>query len=87
MKIKGRPVWVEIDLTAIYNNLVEIKKIAEGKKIISVVKDDAYGHSGKKVVSKIEPLSDFFGVASIIEAIQLKKNYKKAVSNFWWYFR
>ncbi len=73
MKILGRPIWAEIDLATIYNNLAEIRKVAKDKKIISVVKDDAYGHSAKKVICKIDGLSDFFGVSSVKEALDLRE--------------
>lgn len=82
MKIKGRPVWLEINLENIYQNLVEIRKIAKGKKIISVVKDDAYGHSAKKVIKKIDSLSDFYGVACLKEALDIKDITSKPIIVF-----
>ncbi|MCX7990860.1 MAG: alanine racemase [Proteobacteria bacterium] len=70
--------WIEIDLSAIYNNLLEIKRLAGNRRIISVVKDDAYGHTAKEVVKKIDKVTDFFGVASVSEARQLKELTNKS---------
>lgn len=66
--------WAEINLDAIKNNILEIKKILKpDTKILGVVKADAYGH-GFLEVSKvlIENGADSLGVAFIDEAIQLR---------------
>ncbi len=73
MKIKGRPVWKEVHLNHIRENLLQIRKIALNKRIISVIKDDAYGHGAAQVLKEIEPFSDFFGCACVKEALSLKK--------------
>ena len=44
-----RPVWAEINLDNIRNNIREIKKLTKDKKIIAVVKADAYGHGAVDV--------------------------------------
>lgn len=66
--------WAEINLDAVKNNILEIKKILKPEtKILGVVKADAYGH-GFLEVSKvlIENGADSLGVAFIDEAIQLR---------------
>ena len=44
-----RPVWAEIDLDILANNMKNIKKLAGNKEVIAVVKADAYGHGALDV--------------------------------------
>ncbi len=40
-----RPAWLEIDLTAIADNVERLLSVlGNQRKLIAVVKDDAYGH-------------------------------------------
>jgi len=87
MDFKGRPIYAEIDLVALEKNIRAIKKLSGSKKIIAVVKDNAYGHGAKEVVRKIEKYSDFFGVASIEEAINLEKLTSKPFIIFGGFFK
>ena len=45
---KNRDAWVEINLGALENNILEIKKILKDKsinpKLCAVIKADGYGH-------------------------------------------
>jgi len=70
-----RPTWTEIDLSALKFNFNLVKRIAgKGVKILTVVKADAYGHGMAKVAKKLNSLGvDYFGVASIDEAMVLRK--------------
>lgn len=77
MYFKGRPILAEIDLNSLERNIKEIKNIARGKKIIAVVKDNAYGHGAKEVVKKLDSYCDFYGVASVEEAWALEKVTKR----------
>ena len=45
-----RPVWAEIDLDIIANNMRNIKKLAGDKEVMAVVKADCYGHGASDVV-------------------------------------
>ena len=67
--------WAEIDLDSIeynYRALTEIYK--EKAKICCVVKANAYGHGAAKVSRLLESLgADFFAVADIYEALQLRE--------------
>lgn len=69
-----RPTWAEIDLAAITHNLAAIKKAAGNAGIMAMVKANAYGH-GMLEVSRIccREKVDFFGVASLDEALTLKQ--------------
>ena len=75
----SRPTWAEIDLGAIKYNLAQIKKLVGGArknspKIMVVVKANAYGHGLIKVAKTLEKLRvDYLGVASLDEAIALRK--------------
>lgn len=67
-----RPTRVEIDTTALMHNLKCIKKCAPGKKIIAMVKANAYGCGLSAVVPVLEGAIDAFGVASLEEAMMLR---------------
>jgi len=70
-----RPTWLEIDLAALEFNFRQVKRqIAKGVKVLCVVKADAYGHGIVDVSKKLSRLHvDYLGVASIDEAIILRK--------------
>jgi len=63
---------LEIDLDAILNNVRTLKKIT-GKKLLACVKCDGYGLGAISVSKKIERHTDWFGVATLDEAICLRK--------------
>lgn len=65
--------WAEIDISALVHNFKLIKEMANGAKIMAVVKANAYGHS----VCDIAPVlqthgADAFAVSNIDEALQLR---------------
>ncbi|WMY97351.1 MAG: alanine racemase [Arsenophonus sp.] len=62
-----------INKSAIRHNLKFIKKKTK-KKIMTIVKSNAYGHGLLKTSKIIQDLTDYFGVAKIKEAILLKKS-------------
>jgi len=65
--------WIEIDLEAISYNITRIKKkVGKGTKVLACIKADGYGHGAISVAKTIEKKADFFGVASIKEAIELR---------------
>ena len=70
-----RPVWAEINLSNLEYNIKEIKKKADGKEIIGVVKADGYGH-GAVAVSKtlLENGVRTLAVATLQEAITLRQS-------------
>lgn len=87
MNFKGRPIFAEINLSALETNIKAIKALVGDKKVIAVVKDNAYGHGAREVVKKIEPYTDFFGVACIEEAAILRKVTTKPFVIFGGMFR
>lgn len=70
-----RDAWVEVDLDAIYNNIIRVKKlIPEDTEFIAVVKGNAYGH-GVIQVSKValEAGATRLAVAILDEALLLRR--------------
>ena len=77
-KYKDRT-WAEINLNNLMHNVQTIKsKVDEKTKTMWVVKADAYGHGAAKISQAIEKSgADYFAVATIDEAIYLRKNHIK----------
>ena len=78
----GRPVWTEISLSALRDNLDAIRKYvnppSEKRKtprmVLSIVKGNGYGHGGPEVSKALDKFgSDWFGVASAGEGAELRK--------------
>lgn len=72
MKLHFPNSYAEIDLPTITKNLTELRKRTSAKKILSVVKCNAYGHGAVRVARQAEQNADWFGVASVDEAIELR---------------
>lgn len=70
-----RDAWVEINISNLEHNIKEIKKIAPSdKKLLGVVKADAYGHGAVMLAPTILANGiDMLGVASIDEGVDLRK--------------
>ncbi len=71
-----RDAWVEINLDAIENNILELKKFVKPDcKILAVVKADAYGHGSSMIAPTLLASGvDYLGVASIDEGMELRNN-------------
>ncbi len=69
-----RDSWVEINLENLAHNIREIKRsVPQGKKLLAVVKADAYGHGAVMLAPTILASGcDMLGVASIDEGIDLR---------------
>ena len=64
--------YVKIDLDAIEYNIKNIReRIGEQKKLLVVVKADAYGHGAVEISRFLQDKCDFFGVACVDEAMEL----------------
>jgi alanine racemase len=79
----GRPVWAEVSLSALAENYRAIREHVNPaseerktpRKVLSIVKGNGYGHGGPQVAKALEKAgSDWFGVASAAEGIELRKN-------------
>lgn len=64
-----------IDLDAVLYNFDQVRhKVSDNAKVLVVVKANAYGHGAVKIARFLNDKSDFFGVACIEEALELKHN-------------
>ena len=63
---------VRIDLDAIESNIDTIRKHT-GVDVMAVVKADAYGHGAVQVARLLQGKCAFFGVSSILEAMELRQ--------------
>src|SRR5437763_16842914 len=91
-----RPVWAEVSLGALAQNLEAIRKYVNpphekrkpARKILSIVKGNGYGHGGPEVAKALEKAgSDWFGVTGAGEGEQVRKaGVRKpilALTSFW----
>ena len=66
------PTYVKIDLDAIDRNFAAVQKKA-GVPVMAVVKADAYGHGAVQVARLLQGKCAFFGVSSMLEALELRQ--------------
>ena len=64
--------YVKIDLDAIASNIDMVHKKA-GVPVMAVVKADAYGHGAVQVARLLQDKCAFFGVSSMLEALELRQ--------------
>ena len=69
--------WVEIDRGALRHNLRAMQKLAGKAGIMAVVKANAYGHGLEEVVRVLDGGVEVFAVASLGEALQLRRILKR----------
>ena len=70
----GRPVWAEVSLGALAHNLNAIQKwIGPERKVLAVVKADAYGHGAPAVAKALEEAgAAAFAVTCVTEGAELR---------------
>ncbi|MDP9339479.1 MAG: alanine racemase [Acidobacteriota bacterium] len=77
-----RPVWADVSLPALVHNFRSIRayvnpqteKRSTPRKVLCIVKGNAYGHGGPEVAKTLEKAgSDWFGVTCTEEGIGLRK--------------
>lgn len=64
--------YVQIDLDAIADNMAAIRAKA-GVDVLAVIKADAYGHGAVPIARLLQDRCRFFGVSSILEALELRQ--------------
>ena len=64
--------YVKIDLDIISHNFQAVQEKA-GVPVMAVVKADAYGHGAIQVARLLQGKCAFFGVSSILEALELRR--------------
>ena len=68
-----RRVEADIDLDAIRYNIETVKALnPPDRKTLLVIKADAYGHGAVTVARKTADLADYFAVATVEEALELR---------------
>ncbi len=66
--------YAAINLDAIEHNLDEIKgKLPEDVLSLAIVKADAYGHGAVGVAKAVQDKVDYFGIAELNEAVELRE--------------
>ncbi len=68
-----RRICAVVNTAALVHNLNEVKKKAEDKKVVAVIKADAYGHGAVKAAEAYATLADMFAVATGDEALELRE--------------
>ena len=67
--------FVRVDLAAIRSNFDALKGIlAPETKTMAIVKANAYGHGSVRVARELEGKADYFAVAALEEAMELREN-------------
>ena len=64
--------YVKIDLDVIESNIDAIRERV-GVDVMAVIKADAYGHGAVQVARLLQDKCSFFGVSSILEAMELRR--------------
>lgn len=69
------PVWIEVDLQAIRDNFLQIRRHVPSRvKILTVIKANGYGHGLLPVAQALSGAgADFLAVASVVEAVALRR--------------
>ena len=69
-----RPTWAEVDLDALAANLAAARRRVGDRRVLAVVKADAYGHGAVDVARALEQEGvETFGVAIPEEGIELRR--------------
>ena len=73
--ISKSPTFAEIDLNAFSHNLKQVRlKVGKDRKIISIIKADAYGHGAVEIAKRASVSgADMFGVSTVGEGIELSE--------------
>lgn len=73
-----RETYAEINLINLYKNYKSVSNIVGNKKIIPVVKANAYGHGVIQVVEHLYSKGvDYFAVSTFEEALEIRKSFDK----------
>jgi alanine racemase len=75
----SRAVWAEINLDNLAHNMRETRRIVDkNTKISAVIKADGYGHGAVSIAKTLlDNGADKFSVATLSEAIQLRRKFPK----------
>ena len=66
--------WAEVDLDAVMHNFLAVKNhLPKNMKLLATVKANAYGHGAVRVAKLLEGKADYFALATMDEAVQLRQ--------------
>ena len=66
--------WAEVDLTAIEHNFMAARNhLPSDMKLLVTVKANAYGHGAVRIAKLLEGKADYFALAAMDEAVQLRQ--------------
>lgn len=72
-KVGYNRIYARINVDNVRFNIMQMKAcVKKDMKVLSVIKADAYGHGACELAKKIDDLSDYYGVATIDEAVELR---------------
>lgn len=72
-KYPPRTTWIEVSLSALRNNVAQLRRIAGNTPLMAVVKANAYGHGAVPTCLALEKTGiHSFAVASLSEALELR---------------
>lgn len=67
-------IYARINMDNLRYNITKMKSLRKSDmKIMTIIKADAYGHGAVEIAKRIEDLSDYHGVATIDEAVELRQ--------------
>jgi len=67
-------IFARINIDNLRYNISQMKSLRKSDmKIMTIIKADAYGHGAVWIAKRIQDLSDYYGVATIDEAIELRQ--------------
>ncbi|MBR6404515.1 MAG: alanine racemase [Eubacterium sp.] len=70
-----RRVEADIDLDAIRYNIETVQELNSSEtKTLLVIKADAYGHGAVPLARELDDLADYYAVATVEEALELRRN-------------
>ncbi len=77
--METRPVWAEINLDHLAHNIQEVRRVtSQAAQVCAVIKADGYGHGAVQIAKTLlENGADRFAVATLSEAIQLRKHFSQ----------
>ncbi|MBN2795955.1 MAG: alanine racemase [Clostridia bacterium] len=75
----NRPVWAEINLDHLAHNIQEVRRVTDKSSMVTaVIKADGYGHGAVAIAKTLlENGADRLAVATLTEALQLRKTYSE----------
>lgn len=65
--------YAQVSLGAVRHNLSEVRRHSGTAMVMAVIKTDGYGHGAVEIGKAIADIVDFYGVATVEEALELRE--------------